>query len=366
MRQTNISSRTLQSALRLLLAIATSFFLLAGFSAHASQQRYLWEDASGTFHVSPQPPPSGAYRQLELDESTDESPIEESPQPPDTHPGKASRSVAFGNGLLWQIVSTRSHSERVSPSYLFGTIHSEDPRVMELPDEVQRAFNDSPRFCMEMLLDPPALGQLTQSMLYTDGHNLQTVIGADLFSRVVPLMAERGVPQSVLPRFKPWAVFMMLSVPKAHTGLFLDAFLYSMAKQQGKSVCGLETAAEQLAIFDTAPIPDQIVLLREAVGQYHSQEKGFADMMDRYLARDVSGIVALSKNTTPTTPAEQRISAAFLKKLLEERNVRMVDRLLPRLREGGVFVAVGALHLPGQQGILRLLQDQGYRVSAVY
>src|SRR5437867_3705627 len=278
MRQTNLSSRTLQAALRLLLAITTSFFLLAGFSAHAAQQRYLWEDASGTFHVSPQPPPSGAYRQL----------------------------------------------------------------------------------------DPTALAQLTQTMLYADGHNLQTVIGTDLFSRVAPLMAERGVPQSVLPRFKPWAVFMTLSVPKAHTGLFLDAFLYAMAKQQGKSVCGLETAAEQLAIFDTAPIPDQIVLLREAVGQYHSQEKRFADMMDRYLARDVSGIVALSKNTTPTTPAEQQISAAFLKKLLEDRNVRMVDRLLPRLKEGGVFVAVGALHLPGQQGILHLLQDQGYRVSAVY
>src|SRR6266566_1340908 len=169
MRQTNISSRPLQAALRLLLAITTSFFLLAGFSAHASQQRYLWEDASGTFHVSPQPPPSGAYRQLELDESTDESPIEESPQPPDTHPGKAARSVAFGNGLLWQIVSTRSHSERVSPSYLFGTIHSEDPRVMDLPAEVQRAFNDSPRFCMEVVLDPTALAQLTQSMLRSEG-----------------------------------------------------------------------------------------------------------------------------------------------------------------------------------------------------
>ena len=366
MRQTNLSSRTLQAALRLLLAITTSFFLLAGFSAHAAQQRYLWEDASGTFHVSPQPPPSGAYRQLDPEEATDESPTEEAPQPLETQTGKASSPVAFGNALLWKIVPNRSQSEHGSPSYLFGTIHSEDPRVMELPDEVQRAFNDSPRFCMEMLLDPPALGQLTQSMLYTDGHNLQTVIGADLFSRVVPLMAERGVPQSVLPRFKPWAVFMMLSVPKAHTGLFLDAFLYAMAKQQGKSVCGLETAAEQLAVFDTTPLPDQIVLLREAVGQYPSQEKGFADMMDRYLARDVSGIVALSKNTTPTTPAEQQISAAFLKKLLEDRNVRMVDRLLPRLKEGGVFIAVGALHLPGQQGILHLLQDQGYRVSAVY
>jgi uncharacterized protein YbaP (TraB family) len=221
---------------------------------------------------------------------------------------------------------------------------------------------------MEALLDPTGLAQLGQSLLYTDGHNLQTVIGTDLFSKVAPLMAERGVSQSVLPRYKPWAVFMMLSMPKANTntGLFLDMILYEMAKQQGKQVYGLETVAEQLAVFDNTPIPDQIVLLREAVGQYHSQEQGFADIMDRYLARDVAGIVSLSAKDTPVTPAEQQISEAFMKRLLEDRNVRMVNRLLPRLREGGAFIAVGALHLPGKRGILQLLQDQGYQVSAVY
>ena len=363
MRQTNIPSPLLQSALRLLCTVATSFFLLVGFSANASQS-YLWEDASGTIHVSPQPPPSGAYRQL------DELIIreEESSQPLDVHTGEAQSPVAFGKGLLWKIVPHPSQSGQVSPSYLFGTIHSGDPRVMQLPAEVQRRFNDSRRFCMEALLDPTGLAQLGQSLLYTDGHNLQTVIGTDLFSKVAPLMAERGVSQSVLPRYKPWAVFMMLSMPKANTntGLFLDMILYEMAKQQGKQVYGLETVAEQLAVFDNTPIPDQIVLLREAVGQYHSQEQGFADIMDRYLARDVAGIVSLSAKDTPVTPAEQQISEAFMKRLLEDRNVRMVNRLLPRLREGGAFIAVGALHLPGKRGILQLLQDQGYQVSAVY
>src|SRR5438093_8594066 len=122
---------------------------------------------------------------------------------------------------------------------------------------------------------------------------------------------------------------MTLSVPKANTGLFLDMILYEMAKQQGKPVCGLETITEQLAVFDNTPVADQIALLRETVKQYGSSEKHFVHMIDRYLARDVAGIAALSEQTTPTTPTEKRIHEAFLKKLLEERNVRMVDRLLP-------------------------------------
>jgi uncharacterized protein len=49
-----------------------------------------------------------------------------------------------------------------------------------------------------------------------------------------------------------------------------------------------------------------------------------------------------------------------------ERNLRMVERMTDRLAEGGAFVAVGALHLPGERGILNLLAGRGYRISRVY
>jgi uncharacterized protein len=51
---------------------------------------------------------------------------------------------------------------------------------------------------------------------------------------------------------------------------------------------------------------------------------------------------------------------------VDERNLRMVERMTDRLAEGGVFVAVGALHLPGERGILNLLAGRGYRISRVY
>lgn len=280
--------------------------------------------------------------------------------------GETQRPVAFGKGLLWRITAGPSPSEEESPSYLFGTIHSEDSRVTQLPAAVQHAFNSSTSFCAELSFDPSTLEQLGHGMRYSDGQNLQAILGADLFGRVVPLMTEHGVPQSAVSHLKPWAIFMTLSMPKPQTGLFLDMILYEMAKQQGKSVCGLETPVEQIEIFDHTPITDQVVLVRETVKQYASLHRLFTALLERYLARDLAGLIALTEANTPTMSEEKRIYEAFLHRLVNERNARMVDRLLPRLREGGAFIAIGALHLPGDQGVLRLLQDRGYQVSAVY
>lgn len=290
---------------------------------------------------------------------------QESPQP-DVGEGEAHRPSTFGQGLLWRITSGPSPTKEESPSYLFGTIHSEDSRVTQLPAVVRHAFNSSTSFCAELSFDPSTLAQLGHGMRYSDGQNLQAILGADLFGRVVPLMVEYGVPQSAVSQLKPWAIFMTLSMPKPQTGLFLDLILYEMAKQQGKSVCGLETAAEQIEIFDHTPLADQVVLVRETVKQYASLPRLFMALLERYLARDLAGLIALTEANTPTLSEEKRIYEAFLDRLVNERNARMVDRLLPRLREGVAFIAIGALHLPGDQGVLHLLQNRGYQVSAVY
>ena len=60
------------------------------------------------------------------------------------------------------------------------------------------------------------------------------------------------------------------------------------------------------------------------------------------------------------------LASRFKKRLLIDRNYRMVRRMRPRLMEGNSFIAVGALHLPGAEGIIHLLEKEGYRVSPVY
>ena len=82
-----------------------------------------------------------------------------------------------------------------------------------------------------------------------------------------------------------------------------------------------------------------------------------------WLARDTAGILAIGEKHKP---ADDRLYREVMDRLLDQRNRRMAERLAPVLKQGKAFIAVGAAHLPGEAGLLYLLEKAGYRVTAVY
>jgi len=359
MNQTKTKRFPLSKILQLLAPLVTGISLFFPPSTNA-QAIYRWVDKGGTVHYSHQPPQDGAHS------SFNDAPPKEREQQSSPAQVNDRQPVPFGRGLLWKIESGPSQTDRVVPSYILGTMHSEDPRVLRLPVAVQQALRSSDNFCMELVADERATTTLAQRMVYTNGQTLRAVVGEQLFRQLMPLMGERGVPAQALTLLKPWAVYMTLSMPQKQTGMFLDLQLYETAKQQGKSICGLETAEEQVSVFEKTPVEDQVVLLREIVKNPPMLDKQIERMTAKYLARDLAGLLALSQELTPTTPQEQQSTEEFLRRLIEERNRRMVERMLPKLRQGSTFIAVGALHLPGPSGILQLLANRGYSVVNVY
>jgi uncharacterized protein YbaP (TraB family) len=273
---------------------------------------------------------------------------------------------AFTKGLLWKIEAPGSSSNGGAPSYLFGTMHSDDPRIATVPVQVHQALATSESFCMEMLADMTAMMVMSKSMLFTNGETLQAVIGKQLFAQLTPLMRKRGIPAEALAMFKPWAVYLTLSVPPQKTGVFLDLVLYESAKQQNKPVCGLETAEEQVAVFENTSLEDQILLLKQIVKDPDALDQQLKQLTEKYLARDIAGLLALSQEFDDATPQEQKSGEDFLRRVIDERNLLMVERMLPRLQQGSVFIAIGALHLPGEKGMLQLLTERGYLVSVMY
>lgn len=267
---------------------------------------------------------------------------------------------AAAQGLLWKV-----ERAGVRPSYLFGTVHSEDPRVLNVPAAVQQAFDGADSFAMEVLLDDSVTQQMAGRMFLPIRQDLRTLLGQALFARTGRLMLEYGTPSEVVLRMKPWVVFTTLSLPKPETGLFLDRVLQANAAQQGKRVHGLETIDEQLKVFDEIALQDQIVLLEEAVENHAQLKRDLQQVIERYLARDLAGMQQLSEEESNRL-GNPRLVAEVERRLIYERNVRMAERMLPRLQEGNTFVAIGALHLPGEQGVLRLLQQRGYSISVVY
>jgi uncharacterized protein YbaP (TraB family) len=277
-------------------------------------------------------------------------------------PTPASARIAkqpkFDKGLLWKISPPQG-----APSYLFGTIHSPDPRVTRLAPAVQSAFDQAASFTMELLINASGVASMAEAMFFPRGQDLRAVLGSELYAQAHQAVADLGLSTRDLERKKPWVVVMVLSTPRTDLGLPLDLRLQLQATVQGKPTYGLETMSEQIAVFNDMPIADQVELLRDALAVHEEVARQFEALIQAYIDRDLGRLMAIvDEPKRQRTPAFTRM----MDRLLTQRNNIMLKRMRVRLDEGNAFIAVGAAHLSGEKGLLQLLDQLGYHVSVVY
>jgi uncharacterized protein YbaP (TraB family) len=111
---------------------------------------------------------------------------------------------------------------------------------------------------------------------------------------------------------------------------------------------------------------EQIALLKHAVETYADLKAQTEKLVQAYLQRDLGLMWQISEAELAQRPELRPLKRVFDQRLLYDRNTRMVERMQPQLKAGAAFVAVGALHLYGDKGLLNLLARDGYRVSRVY
>jgi uncharacterized protein len=276
-------------------------------------------------------------------------------------PSKAAtaQTQKFERGLLWRIEPPTG-----KPSYLFGTIHTDDPRVTELPPAVQERFNGADTLILELVMDTKAVVDAMSYMMFTDERTLPGVLGVKLYDETRTTLLNYGLPVAGLEKQKPWVAVVTLSMPLPKAdGTVLDQTLQLKAIKARKTVEGLETVAEQVGVFDQMPMADQIDLLKHTLKEMPKRDEQLEAMTRAYLARDLRGLMAI---VDAQRPKQAGVYDALMQRLLKDRNIRMVERLQSRLKQGNVFIAVGAAHLPGPDGVLPLLERAGYRVSPVY
>jgi len=280
-------------------------------------------------------------------------------------PALAESAMPYGEGLLWRI-----ERAGVAASHLFGTIHVTEPRVLDLPDPVRAAFESADSATFEVIMTDSVRMQLAQAMVLSDGRTLEGLLEAPLYRRTVDAAAHYGLPAEQLRYLKPWAIAMILSVPqeellRSASGILpLDQYLQGEAQRLGIPLFALETVEEQIALFDDLSIPDQAAMLSSAVDQSGDIATLFDELTRQYLAGDLAGIHAsMAEQSKDMDP---RFVEVFLLRFNEARNRTMAERMAPSLEAGGAFIAVGALHLPGETGLLKLLAERGYSLARVY
>lgn len=267
-------------------------------------------------------------------------------------PGLASEDRA----LYWSI-----SRDSQAVGYLLGTIHSEDPRVLDFPDTFIDDLTGNERFAMEMVPDLPTLTRLTEYMQYQDGTTLESRIGSDRYERLKSVLAGHRVPEEWVQKMKVWAAMMTLSVPPPETGFFMDFSLSLRAAGAGLEVVGLETLEQQLSFLENMPLEQQVALLDQAMADYDRVSEVHLQMIESYLAGDLQALQSLAAAQLDELDPGTR--DYFTSKGIDERNRRMLATLLPMLQESRVFVAVGALHLPGDAGLITLLRREGFELS---
>ncbi|MEM7541918.1 MAG: TraB/GumN family protein [Pseudomonadota bacterium] len=263
--------------------------------------------------------------------------------------------IKYERGVLF-----RASRGAGKPSYLMGTIHLPDPEIVALPAPVKEALGTSDNFLMEVMLDAAGLLAITSRMFRVDGTTLMGDVGEGLFEAAAEKLSRHGIPAEFANTMNVWAAFMTLSLPPSQLGIPLDLVLLQHAQSAGLSTSGLETMDEQLGIFESIPKARQIEMLTEIVCHYETVQRMMFDMKGLYLSRDLKRLAELSLRTVSAADAE------FMESLIFKRNKKMLERMQPKLEQGGTFVAVGALHLLGPSGILQSLEAQGYQIDQVY
>ncbi len=283
----------------------------------------------------------------------------------------AAAKVENAGAMLWRI-----SRQGVKPSYLFGTIHLSDARVTALPPSVEGALRSAKRVALEVAdLSPKAfaaaLGKLQQQIVFKDGDGLVGVLDADELSTARSALTRVGFPAEAQSRLRPWFVTLMLAVTDCERARMqagkepLDLQIGQHARSRGVPVLGLETLESQLLVMAGVPEADQLSVLKATLKTHARTADAVETMLQRYLRREMGKVLPMQAEMIRAQGLDPAAMESFRHALLTVRNPRMRDAALPILAKGEAFIAVGALHLIGDNGLVALLRQSGYELAPV-
>ena len=201
--------------------------------------------------------------------------------------------------------------------------------------------------------------------MFLDEQTLEQKIGAEDFERALAQLAPIGLPREFVNKMKPWGVLLNLHQRGGAQGSPLDSQLLEQARARRLPVSQIEGVEEQVFTFDEFPMDSQIALLRHSLAHGEELVALAERTLEAYLAHDLTAIWRLREDFVARHPQIAAHQAVMTKRVLHDRSVVMAFRMQRDLRRGGAFIALGALHLYGEKGVLALLEADGYRPARV-
>ncbi|MDJ0944626.1 MAG: TraB/GumN family protein [Kiloniellales bacterium] len=280
-------------------------------------------------------------------------------------PAGAADPLLHGQGIFWRI-----EGKGAKPSHILGTFHTADQRVLDLTATIGEALRAARSVTLERVMTYDDGLKVQEAMMLDGRRDLEQILGRKLFNEVALAARAYRMRPADLRRLKPWAVYLLLGSPPGEAirqGMgtpFLDYMLQQAAEQMGKPVYGLERVEDVFGFFDELSRERQVTLVQAALRFNYYVDNHFYKALRFYLRADMAGLMAYFDRQYRLE--DQGLAAVLQARFIDERNAVMVRNMQKQLKAGRAFVAVGAAHLPGEKGVLHLLEKRGYTVTRVY
>ena len=255
--------------------------------------------------------------------------------------------------LLWSIEKD-GHT-----SYALGTIHiGVDPEA-RLPDLVWQKLDHAPTFAMETDLSDPSLAKEMSSRL--DGRTLHDDLGDAYWHKLEHALGAATAQQ--MNRMPPTIPATLLSTRGMPATEPMDGVLLARAQRAHEAIVYLEPAAKQVGLLVKWM---DVRALEQMLDDLDEDQRNQKDLLAAYIAGDDAKMVALSDDERAEWKKAGRSDAEYdqmMKEMLYERNASWIPAIEQLHRDGGGFIAVGAMHLIGKGSVLDLLAQRGYKVT---
>jgi uncharacterized protein YbaP (TraB family) len=263
------------------------------------------------------------------------------------------------NSLLWRI----SGNGLKKPSYLYGTYHSRDSRAHQFGDSVLVKLAQADLVIVESITDENQDKKGLFKLMMMDGVRLEDLLSKKDYNYVKTQVFKRLGLMGVLffNDMKPLFTSVMATEKNTRNEmpLTVDDFIKEEGKKQGKKIAALETFEEAMSAIDNIPLKEQAKMLVESFEEYDEQATMGDSLTKMYQRQDLKGMYDYYNSM-------KNLPMSFEKGLVEDRNKKFVEGLVPYLKENSVFCAVGTLHLPGKTGMISLLRKKGYTVEPIF
>jgi len=280
--------------------------------------------------------------------------------------------VPNGEAVFWKI-----ERDGLAPSWLLGTAHVTDPRVTTLTPAMDEALTGAGVIALELkeLRDPQefmsAAFANAKLLVLPQGQSLWDLIPDDQEALIRDNPNLPPGAANTIFGYQPWVAAAMVSVPlcekeRKQAGIAsLDVELAARAAQQHVPLEGLETVEEQLSVFANMPLELQAKYLISAATIGPRTADYFETLVSLYTQRRITAYMPLMLKLEPLDADGETMMAFIEEDLVRKRNRTMAERAAHLLANGNAFIAVGALHLPGDGGLVELIRKSGYKVTPV-